>query len=121
MRPRVLLVDDQEDFRAVARQLMVNAGGEVVGEAGGAEEALRSERDLRPDVVLLDVRLPDGSGIDVARAMAAAEQPPTVLLVSTADYAYAVAECGAAGFVLKQQLSTAALRELLGTSAGGTP
>lgn len=110
----MLLVDDQEDFRAAARELLVSAGWEVVGEAAGAEEALRSERALRPDIVLLDVRLPDGSGLDVARAMAESDGPPSVVLVSTADYAYAVPQCGAAGFLLKQQLSTTALRALLG-------
>ena len=112
----MLLVDDQEEFRAVARELLAHAGFDVVGEAAGAGEALRSERALRPDVVVLDVRLPDGSGLDVARAMTGEPAPPSVVLVSTADYSYAVPHCGAAGFLLKQDLSTDALRTLLGST-----
>jgi DNA-binding NarL/FixJ family response regulator len=116
MSPRVLLVDDQEDFRAVARELVLSLGCEVVGEAGTAAQALRLALDLGPDVVLLDVRLPDGSGLDVARTLARAYRAPTVVLVSTADYAYAVPGCSAAGFLLKQELSGASLGVLLGVA-----
>ena len=116
MGPRVLLVDDQEDFRAVARELVTGLGCQVVGEAGTAAGALLVARDLVPDVVLLDVRLPDGSGLDVARALAEADSPPAVVLVSTADYGYAVAPCGAAGFLLKQELSSGTLGALLGVA-----
>jgi DNA-binding NarL/FixJ family response regulator len=116
MRPRVLLVDDQEGFRAVARDLLTHAGFDVVGEAGTADQALRSERRLRPDVVLLDVRLPDGSGLDVATEMTGRDQAPSVVLVSTADYAYAVGACGAVGFLLKADLSAGALHAVLGGS-----
>ena len=72
-----------------------------------------SERELRPDVVLLDVRLPDGSGLDVATEMTRRDQAPSVVLVSTADYAYAVGACGAAGFLLKADLSAGALHAVL--------
>jgi DNA-binding NarL/FixJ family response regulator len=121
MRPRVLLVDDQAAFRAAARELLEHGGFDVVGEAATAAEALRSERELRPEVVLLDVRLPDGTGLDVAQAMTRAisdhETPPAVVLVSTADYRYAVHECGARGFLLKAELSVEALRAVLAEQA----
>ena len=110
------MVDDQEDFRAVARELVLSLGSEVVGEAGTAAEALRVAGEVRPDVVLLDVRLPDGSGLDVARTLARDDRPPAVVLVSTADYAYAVSDCGAVGFLLKQELSGASLGVLLGVA-----
>ena len=113
MRSRVLLVDDQEDFRAVARKLLTGMGTDVVAEAGTAADALRLARETGPDVVLLDVRLPDGSGLDVARTLARADRPPAVVLVSTADYGYAVLGCGAAGFLLKQEPSPASLGVLL--------
>ena len=113
MKPRVLLVDDQADFRAVARELLEGGGFDVVGEAAGAAEAKRSERALRPDVVLLDVRLPDGTGLDVAQEMSDLDEPPAVVLVSTADYAYAVVGCGARGFLLKAELSVESLHAVL--------
>jgi DNA-binding NarL/FixJ family response regulator len=113
----VLLVDDQEDFRALARELLTHAGFEVVGEAASAGDALRDERRLRPDLVLLDVRLPDGSGVEVARSMSTLEPAPRVVLVSTADYAYAVASCGATAFLLKQELSAEQLRTFHGGAA----
>jgi two-component system, NarL family, response regulator DevR len=113
----VLLVDDQEGFRAVARDLLTHAGFDVVGEADTADQALLSERELRPDVVLLDVRLPDGSGLDVAAEMTSHDKPPSVVLISTADYRYAVGACGAAGFLLKADLSAGALHAVLGGPA----
>ena len=109
----MLLVDDQAAFRAVARELLEHGGFDVVGEASGAAEALRTERDLRPDVVLLDVRLPDGTGLDVAQEMISRESPPTVVLISTADYRYAAHDCGAHGFLLKAELSAEALHGVL--------
>lgn len=113
MRPRVLLVDDQAAFRAAARELLQHGGFDVVGEAASAAEALRAERELRPEVVLLDVRLPDRTGLDVAEAMSHREAPPAVVLVSTADYRYAVHDCGARGFLLKAELSVESLRGVL--------
>lgn len=113
MAPSVLVVDDQASFRAVARELLESDGFVVVGEAGDGETALRAERALRPEIVLLDVRLPDVSGVEVARAMSAAPGPPMVVLISTADYAHAVSGCGAQAFLSKVALSGAALRAVL--------
>jgi DNA-binding NarL/FixJ family response regulator len=113
MRPRVLVVDDEAAFRAVARDLLEHGGFDVVGEAGDAAAALRSERELRPDVVLLDVRLPDGTGVDVALEISGHEAPPSVVLLSTADYGYVAPGCGARGFLLKTDLTAEALRCVL--------
>ncbi len=117
MRPTVLVVDDQAAFRAVARALLESDGFFVVGEAGDGEAALTAERELRPDVVLLDVRLPDRSGVDVARMMRDVPAPPHVVLISTADYAHAVRSCGAQAFIAKASLTGAALREALSGAA----
>ena len=110
MGPRVLLVDDQAAFRAVARRMLETAGFVVVGEAVDARTALQAAGELAPDVVLLDVRLPDCSGVDVARLIRRAVPPPVVVLTSTADYSHAVDGCGAQGFISKAQLSGATLR-----------
>ncbi len=113
MGPTVLVVDDQAEFRAVARELLESDGFVVVGEAADGAAAVRVERAVRPDVVLMDVRLPDASGVDVARAITATSNPPAVVLVSTADYGYAVAGCGARAFLSKVALTGAALRAVL--------
>ena len=62
----VLVVDDHPTFRRFARWMLEEAGFHVVGEAGGCSEAMERARDLRPEAVLLDVRLPDVPGLDVA-------------------------------------------------------
>lgn len=116
MGTRVLVVDDQAPFRAAVREMLTRAGFDVVGEASDGAGALVAQRALRPDVVLLDVRLPDASGLDVARTMTGHDEPPVVVLTSTADYRYAVAAAGAAGFVAKGELSADLLRAAL---AGG--
>lgn len=109
----VLIVDDQSEFRLLARELLETDGFVVVGEAGDAQGALGAARNLRPDVVLLDVRLPDGSGVDVARAMRAWTDPPVVVLTSTADYTDEARDCGATGFIAKGLLSGPVLRAAL--------
>ena len=113
MGPTVLVVDDQRDFRRLARQLLEVGGFTVVGEAEDARGALDGAFELGPDIVLLDVRLPDGSGIGVASALSQWERGPLVVLTSTADYAQAAAACGAVGFIPKSRLSAATLRSLI--------
>jgi DNA-binding NarL/FixJ family response regulator len=113
MGTRVLVVDDQAPFRAVVREMLERAGFEWVGEAADGASALAAQTTLRPDVVLLDVRLPDASGIQVARAMTAGEDRPIVVLTSTDDYRYAVPGSGALGFVAKSELSAERLRSVL--------
>ena len=113
MGTRVLVVDDQAPFRAVVSEMLTRGGFEVVGEAADGAGALAAQHALRPDVVLLDVRLPDVSGVEVARTLAAADDAPAVVLTSTDDYRYVVAESGAAGFVAKAELSAELLRATL--------
>jgi DNA-binding NarL/FixJ family response regulator len=83
MRASVLIVDDHAGFRAAAGALLEAEGFEVVGEAADGASALEAVRRLRPDVVLLDVRLPDRSGFDVAELLAHAERMPAVVFVSS--------------------------------------
>ena len=114
MGQAVLIVDDQASFRRLARALLEADGFEVIGEAADGTAAVQAVDALAPDVVLIDVRLPDRSGIDVARELRATSSPPAVVLTSTADYAHAADGCGAAGFIPKGRLSGPALRAHLG-------
>jgi len=105
----VFIVDDQPEFRLRVRELLDSEGFVVVGEAGDVQSAIAAGLHLHPQVMLVDVRLPDGSGTDIARATRAWASPPVVVLTSTADYSHAVRECGAAGFIPKASLSGARL------------
>lgn len=114
---RVLIVDDHPSFRASARSLLEAEGYEVVGEAADGAEALAASERLEPDLVLLDVQLPDIDGFEVARQLAASTHAPEVVLTSSrdsADYGACVGEAKARGFVPKAELSGAALALLLG-------
>lgn len=116
METSVLVVDDHPVFRAAARRLLEAAGMTVVGEAATAAAALSAAARLRPDVVVLDVRLPDGDGFEVARGLEAAGVPTTTVLVSSASeptYAGLAVEVGAAGFLPKSELSSAAVLALV--------
>jgi DNA-binding NarL/FixJ family response regulator len=119
MERSVLIVDDHDGFRAQARALFVAAGFEVVGEAGDGVSGIRATRNLRPDVVLLDVQLPDISGFDVAERIREQPEPPAVVLISSrdaSDYGARVERSGALGFISKAELSAGALRAMLGRS-----
>jgi len=109
----VLIVDDHAGFRQRARRLLEAEGWNVVGEAGDAAEALRAAEDLQPEVVLLDVHLPDVNGLYVARALSG---DAAVVLTSSrdaSDFADRLAGSGARGFVPKAELSSDALSALL--------
>jgi CheY-like chemotaxis protein len=113
---RILIVDDHATFRSSARALLESEGFLVVGEAASAAEALQRARELRPDVVLLDVQLPDLDGFEVAAELANDEHPPAVILTSTrdgSDYGPRIGTSPARGFVPKAELSGAALTALL--------
>lgn len=124
MSRTVLIVDDHAPFRSWARCLLEDEGFEVVaavGDVAGAREALRR---LRPDVVLLDVQLPDGDGIDVAAELAAdaarsGAGRPLIVIVSARDaasFGARLRDADVEGFVAKHDLSGPALRALLGAA-----
>jgi DNA-binding NarL/FixJ family response regulator len=115
VRKRVLIVDDHQPFRAVARELLEGAGYIVAGEAADAAEALAAVAADAPDAVLLDVQLPDSDGFAVATALSAANGPAVVLISSREadDYGQRVATCGARGFIPKSKLSAATFAALL--------
>ncbi len=112
----VLIVDDHPSFRKSARLLLGAEGFEVVGEAEDGASSLSAARELRPDLVLLDVQLPDMDGFAVARRLTENGEGPAVILTSSrdaSDYGALVAESGARGFVPKGDLSGSALAALL--------
>lgn len=125
MATRVLIVDDHPGFRVAVRRLLEAEGYAVVGEAGDGRAALDVVRALHPDVVLLDVRLPDCDGFAVAERLAAEPGAPDVVLTSSRDYGPALTRsCPVRGFLPKAELSGAGLARLLApqrasvTSAG---
>jgi CheY-like chemotaxis protein len=114
----VVIVDDHKAFRRSARKLLELGGFEVVGEAEDGASGAALVRELEPDVVLLDVALPDTSGFAVAEELA--DAPSSVVLVSSrdpADLGPLIAKSPAVGFIPKEQLTSAAIRELLGEAA----
>lgn len=116
MGPRVLIVDDHPSFRASARVLLEAEGFDVVGEAADGAAALTEAGRLRPEVVLLDVQLPDIDGFDVAARLTGDADSPTVILVSSrdgSDFGPLVSRSGARGFVPKAELSGDRVQELL--------
>jgi len=116
--PTVLIVDDHPSFRYLARTLLESEGFEVIGEAQDGASAVEAAGELRPQVVLLDVQLPDTDGFDVARRLTAANSAePAVVLTSSRDaqdFGPLIEESGARGFIPKAELSGAALFALLG-------
>jgi len=111
---RVLVVDDHPSFRRLATRLLAEAGFAVVGEAGDAEAALREAQRLCPDAVLLDVVLPDRSGLAVARELALSPQPPRVVLTSSrsrSDFGDSFVWPPGCRFLPKHELTPARLRD----------
>ena len=119
-----MLVDDHEVVRQGIRALLEAAGGIVVaGEAGGVQEAVEVAASVRPDVVIMDVRLEDGSGIEATREIRAA-RPDTkvIILTSFADdeALFASIMAGAAGYVLKQVRGGELVRSVKTVAQGGS-
>jgi DNA-binding NarL/FixJ family response regulator len=116
MERRILIVDDHDGFRRSAARTLSGEGWTVVGEAEDGESALRAAETCDPDVVLLDVGLPDISGIEVARRLH--ERSPELALVVTSthdrdDYGELALASGARGFLSKLDLSGQALEDLV--------
>lgn len=112
---RIVIVDDDPRFRGIARRLLEAEGFEVIGEAADGREALAVTRDLEPDVVLLDVQLPDIDGIKVAAELTGRGEGPAVVLTSTrdeSDFGPEIRESGARGFVPKGELSAERITSL---------
>jgi DNA-binding NarL/FixJ family response regulator len=113
---RVLIVDDHASFRSLAARMLREAGFAVVGEAGDAATALDEATRLRPDVVLLDIVLPDRSGLAVALELAGRPSPPRVVLTSSrsrSDFGSSFDWPRGCAFVPKHELSGAGLNALL--------
>ncbi|HVF79638.1 MAG TPA: response regulator transcription factor [Solirubrobacteraceae bacterium] len=119
MSPTVLIVDDHAAFRALARQVLQADGYDVIGEAIDGKAGLDAAGSLQPDIVLLDVRLPDADGFQVAQAFAACCTAAIVVTSSSDDplYPERAMNCGARGFVAKHDVCGAALDRLLTSTA----
>jgi DNA-binding NarL/FixJ family response regulator len=112
----VLIVDDHPSFRTSARAVLEAEGFAVVGEAEDGESGLDAAARLAPQLVLLDVHLPDIDGFEVAARLTNGGGGPAVVLVSSrdgSDFGPLVSRSGAKGFIPKAELSGAALRALL--------
>jgi DNA-binding NarL/FixJ family response regulator len=112
----VLVVDDHPGFRSSARKLLESEGFDVVGEAVDGASALERARQLKPDLALVDVYLPDRDGLEVASALLVLDRPPAVILISShgrAELQTLAEDTGARGFLPKHELSRAALEALL--------
>jgi DNA-binding NarL/FixJ family response regulator len=112
----VLLVDDYAGFRQVARTLLEADGIEVVGEAADGRSAIAEAARLRPQLVLLDIQLPDIDGFEVAERLGEVSDPPVVILTSSyaaSSYRRRLAHSPARGFIAKGELSGEALAALL--------
>jgi CheY-like chemotaxis protein len=114
---RCVIVDDDENFLDVARASLERGGVIVAGVADSRAAAVQRVTVLRPDIVLVDIRLGAESGFDVARDLAASGHAGRLIMISSyaeADYADLIAEAPVAGFLPKTQLSAVAIRRVLG-------
>lgn len=112
----VLIVDDHPSFRSSARALLEAEGYRVVGEAENGTEGLAAARELHPQIVLLDVQLPDIDGFEVASRLTQDEGAPAVVLISSrdgSDFGHLVRDSGARGFIPKAELSGDAIAALV--------
>jgi FixJ family two-component response regulator len=112
MAATVLVVDDDSGFRGLAARLVAEVGLTVAGQAENAEDALAAAHRLRPDAALVDVRLPDRSGIDLGAELAALPWGPRVVLISSSP-GVAHLDMNGLTFVPKEDLPRAPLRQLL--------
>ena len=100
----ILIIDDHAGFRVQARAILVADGFSVIGEAVDGTSGLEAARTLRPDLVLLDIGLPDVEGFEVAEALAVTGPPPLVVLTSSreaSEYGPRLAHSRVLGFIPK--------------------
>ena len=112
----VLIVDDHPSFRAIAQVVLETDGFAVVGTASDGETGVAAALELAPDVLLLDVELPDIDGFAVASRLREAGSRTAIVLASSrdgSDFGSLVAESGARGFVTKAELTGDAIRALV--------
>jgi DNA-binding NarL/FixJ family response regulator len=122
MPPTLLIVDDHDQFRSFARAMLAAAGFEVVGEAIDGASAIDVARQLRPQVVLLDVVLPDRDGFEVCTELLADDDPPVVVLTSSRDassYRRRLDASAARGFIPKSELSGPRLADVVSSGFEG--
>jgi DNA-binding NarL/FixJ family response regulator len=119
VRVSVIVVDDDARFRGLAARMLTAQKLHVIGQVATVREAIELVMDLRPDAVLVDVGLPDGDGVSLARHLAALPWRPRIVLTSSdrdATTHQAAVDVGAVGFLPKDDLPDASLARLL---AGG--
>ncbi|HLM35921.1 MAG TPA: response regulator transcription factor [Gaiellaceae bacterium] len=112
----ILVVDDHGPYRATARALLEAEGYDVVGEAADGASAIAETERLRPEIVLLDIQLPDIDGFEVAARLTENKTRSQIVLISSRaadDFGSLVGESGARGFVSKDELSGAAIEALV--------
>jgi len=121
--PRVAIIDDHEALREGLEVLLAHGGLEVVGTAGNAAAAMDLVDQVTPDVALVDIRLPDGSGIDLTREMLAKHPELRVVLYTgdaDAELLYGGLDSGARGYALKAGSMTELVAAIEQVAAGGT-
>jgi DNA-binding NarL/FixJ family response regulator len=121
---RVLLVEDHALFRQGLRELLDTAGLTVIGEASDGITAVRLTRELRPDVVVMDLNMPRMDGIDATSEIMKAERPPVVLVLTvstTSDDVLDAIAAGAAGYLLKDAAADEIVNAVRSASAGRSP
>ncbi|MFE6895173.1 response regulator [Streptomyces sp. NPDC057694] len=112
MSVSIVVVDDDPGFRRIAKTLLTARGLRVVAESEDGASALAAVREHRPDGLLLDLYLPDGDGVTVARKLREEEKPPRIVLTSTEQSFWSVDELKGAGiesFIAKDRLFDADL------------
>ncbi len=115
MARTVVIADDDSGFRRLAGRLVAAAGYEVIGEAADGQRTIEAVRSLRPDVLLLDVQLPDMDGFAVALNLKM--EATEIILVSSReadDYAAPLAAATSRGFISKRDLTGPAIADLVG-------